>query len=84
MFPRKNIHKYIWISSDEKYRNQINYVLVTNSFKNGIVNGKKNKKKIKSSTWCGYTLITYYTWYLGKSETKKLMKNHQRKKAGRK
>lgn len=38
MFPRKNNHKYTWISSDEKYRNQIDYVLVTNKFKNSIVN----------------------------------------------
>lgn len=39
MFPRKDIHKYTWISLDGKYKNQIDHVLI-NRFKNGIRNIK--------------------------------------------
>lgn len=40
MFPRKDIHKYIWISPDGKVKNHIDLVLINNRFKNGVRNIK--------------------------------------------
>jgi len=38
MLPRKDIYKYNWVSPDRRHRNQIDYVLINNRFKNSITN----------------------------------------------
>lgn len=34
MFRRKNIHKFTWVFSDERYKNQIDHILVNTILKN--------------------------------------------------
>jgi len=38
MLPKKDIHKYTWVSSDGKYKNQIDHVPVNSRFKNSLLN----------------------------------------------
>jgi len=38
MFPLKDIYKYTWVLPDGRHENQIDHVLISNRFKNGITN----------------------------------------------
>ncbi|CAI6370121.1 unnamed protein product [Macrosiphum euphorbiae] len=38
MLPKKDIHKYTWVSPDGRYKNQIDHVLVNYRFKNSVLN----------------------------------------------
>jgi len=38
MLPKKDIHKYTWVSPDGRYKNQIDHVLVNSRFKNSVLN----------------------------------------------
>lgn len=76
MFPRKSIHKYTWTSPDGKYRNQIDHVLVTNRFKNSIVNIRSLRGANIDSD---HVLLGIWV----KVKLKRLMKSDQRKKAMR-
>jgi len=74
MFPRKNIHKYTWISPDGKHKNRIDHVLVTNRFKNSIVN-------IRSLRGVGIDSDHVLLGIWVKVKLKRLMTKNQRKKA---
>jgi len=47
--PKKDIHKYTWVSPDGRYKNQIEHVLVNFRFKNSILNVRTLRRAVIGS-----------------------------------